>query len=158
MIAGADDGIRVIALGLAGRRDEARRRLIEMRQSSRIPTFQSWIDYLTAWLDRRPADMAVRISALTALKIQDDPEAIFQEGWLLCDVGEHQQGLDYLQPRGREGLFRRADARECPAFRRAARRSRRSALSSIGGSRPTAGTRGIPRGGRGAAHRNGVSG
>ena len=57
-IAGADDGIRVIGLGLAGRRDEARERLLAMRQSSRIPIFESWIEYLTAWLDRRPADMA----------------------------------------------------------------------------------------------------
>ena len=98
IIAGADDGIRVIALGLAGRRDEARARLLDMRQQpSRIPAFLSWIDYLLAWLDRRPADMITRMSALSSLKIQDDPEAIFQEGWLLCDVGEHARGLPYLQ-------------------------------------------------------------
>jgi hypothetical protein len=105
VIAGADDGIRVIGLGLAGRRDEARRRLIEMRQSSRIPVFESWIEYLMAWLDGRPADMGVRISTVNALKIQDDPEAIFQEGWLLCDVGEHQQGLDYLRRAVAKGYF-----------------------------------------------------
>ena len=58
----ATTGIRVIALGLAGRRDEARRALIEMRQTSRIPAFQSWTDHLMAWLDRRPADMLVGIS------------------------------------------------------------------------------------------------
>ena len=37
------------------------------------------------------------ISVLGALKIQDDPEAIFQEGWLLCDVGEYELGLGHLQ-------------------------------------------------------------
>jgi hypothetical protein len=76
-----------------------------MRGSPRIPTFQSWIDYLMAWLDRRTADMAVRMSMFTALKIQDDPEAIFQEGWMLCDVGEHERGLGYLQRAVAKGYF-----------------------------------------------------
>ena len=55
LIAGADDGIRVIALGLAGRRDEARVRLAAMREPSRIPLFVGWMDYLAAWLDGAPA-------------------------------------------------------------------------------------------------------
>ena len=97
MIAGADDGIRVIGLGLAGRRDEARRKLIAMRQVSRIPAFQSWIEYLTAWLERRREDMDGRISVFKHLKIQDDPEAIFQEGWLLCDLGDHDTGLEFVR-------------------------------------------------------------
>ena len=105
VVAGADDGIRVIGLGLAGRRDEARRALLDMRQASRIPAFQSWTEYLMAWLDRRPADMLVGMSALSALKIQDDPEAIFQEGWLLCDVGEHEQGLGHLRRAVAKGYF-----------------------------------------------------
>ena len=114
VVAGADDGIRVIGLGLAGRRDEARRALLDMRQASRIPAFQSWTDYLMAWLDRRPADMLVGMSALSALKIQDDPEAIFQEGWLLCDVGEHEAGLGHLRRAVAKGYFVVADARGQP--------------------------------------------
>jgi len=105
VVAGADDGLRAIGLGLAGRRDEARRKLLEMRQSSRIPTFQTWIEYLMAWLDRRAADMIVGMSALSALKIQDDPEAIFMEGWLLCDVGEHEAGLGRLRRAVAKGYF-----------------------------------------------------
>jgi tetratricopeptide (TPR) repeat protein len=105
VIAGADDGIRVIALGLAGRRDEARDKLNEMRHHARVPAFQSWIDYLTTWLDRRALDMTVRLSALQALKIQDDPEAIFLEGWLLCDAGDHARGLTYLQRAVTKGYF-----------------------------------------------------
>jgi eukaryotic-like serine/threonine-protein kinase len=117
VIAGADDGIRVIALGLAGRRDEARRRLSVMRrQPSRIPAFVSWIDYLTAWLDRRPADMMGRMSALSALKIQDDPEAIFQEGWLLCDSGEHELGFTYLRRAVSKGYFVAATLERSPQF------------------------------------------
>ena len=46
VIAGADDGIRVIGLGLAGRRDEARALLIRMGETSRIPLFRAWIEVL----------------------------------------------------------------------------------------------------------------
>ena len=66
LIAGADDGIRVIGLGLAGRRDEARRALADMRQKPRIPVFHSWTEYLAAWLDRRPADMLARFFHISA--------------------------------------------------------------------------------------------
>jgi TolB-like protein len=104
-VAGADDGIRVIGLGLAGRRDEARRGLIEMRRKRTIPAFQAWTDYLMAWLDGRPADMTLAISGLRTLKIQDDPEAVFQEGWLLCDVGAHQEGLSHLRRAVAKGYF-----------------------------------------------------
>ncbi|MGH9319021.1 MAG: protein kinase domain-containing protein [Vicinamibacteria bacterium] len=100
-----DEGIRVIGLGLAGRRDEARRLLLEMREAPNIPVFQSWTEYLMAWLDRRPADMLVRMSAISGLKIMDDPEAIFQEGWLLCDVGEHERGLGHLRRAVAKGYF-----------------------------------------------------
>jgi serine/threonine protein kinase/tetratricopeptide (TPR) repeat protein len=105
VIAGADDGIRVIALGLAGRRDQARQRLDNMRQQVRIPAFQSWIDFLTTWLEQRSLDMVMRLSALQALKIQDDPEAIFLEGWLLCDAGDYPKALGHLQRAVAKGYF-----------------------------------------------------
>ena len=106
VVAGADDGIRVIGLGLAGRREEARRALEAMRRTTRIATFNSWAEYLMAWLDKRAADMwSNNMSALGGLKIGDDPEAIFQEGWLLCDVGEHQKGLTHLRRAVEKGYF-----------------------------------------------------
>jgi eukaryotic-like serine/threonine-protein kinase len=105
LVSGADDGIRVVALGLAGNREEARRRLLAMRQPSRIPTFQTWMDYLLLWLDRRSGEMLTELSRLDTLKIQDDPEAIFQEGWLLCDVGEHDEGIKYLRRAVDKGYF-----------------------------------------------------
>ena len=101
---GADQGIRVIGLGLAGRRNEAHRLLLDMRRTQRIPLFESWAAYLTAWLDCRPADMP-DLSMLGALKINEDPEAMFQEGWLLCDVGEHKRGLGHLQCAVAKGYF-----------------------------------------------------
>jgi eukaryotic-like serine/threonine-protein kinase len=100
-----DAGIRIIGLGLARRYDEARRRLLEMRRAVLVPVFQSWIDYLTAWLDRRAADMHPALSTLGQFKIQDDPEAIFLEGWLLCDVGELEQGLAHLRRAVARGYF-----------------------------------------------------
>ena len=106
VVAGADDGIRVIGLGLAGRRDEARRALEAMRRTMRIATFNSWAEYLMAWIDKRAEDMwSNNMAALGGLKIRDDPEAIFQEGWLLCDVGAHPQGLPYLRRAVEKGYF-----------------------------------------------------
>jgi TolB-like protein len=116
LIAGADDGIRVIGLGLAGRRDEARRMLEQMRQSSRIPLFAAWIEYLAAWLEGRPSEMLTGMALMSPLKIQDDPEAVFQVGWLLCDVGAHGQGLDYLCRAVRKGYFVDRTLAERPQF------------------------------------------
>ena len=104
LVAGGDEAIRVIGLGLAGRRDEARAQLAKMRQGSHIPAFHAWTGYLLAWLDRDPAGMDAE-GSLQLLKINNDPEAIFQEGWLLCDVGEHQRGLGYLQRAIGKGYF-----------------------------------------------------
>jgi tetratricopeptide (TPR) repeat protein len=106
IVAGGDKGIRVIGLGLSGRYDEARDALLEMRQASgQIPAFQLWTGHLLAWLNRAAADLLVGLSDLGGLNIQLDPEAIFQEGWLLCDVGEHQEGLGYLKRAVAKGYF-----------------------------------------------------
>ena len=150
VIAGADDGIRVIGLGLAGRRDEARALLIRMGETSRIPLFRAWIEYLTAWLERRGADMLEEVAALHTLKIEDDPEAIFQFGWLLCDVGEYAAGLAHLQRAVQKGYSvaatlsgsRQFDAlRSTPAFAalldeaEAGRARARAAFRDAGGDR-----------------------
>ncbi len=105
VVAGADDGIKLIGLGLAERRDEARRALADMRRTPRIPTFQMWTDYLEAWLDRRPDDMLKTMSAFSGMKVQDDPEAIFQEAWLLCDAGAYDVGLTSLSRAVAKGYF-----------------------------------------------------
>ncbi len=116
IIAGADDGIQVIGLGLAGRRDEARLKLERMRQSSRIPLFESWLEYLTAWLDGRGGDMLIPSATPVPLTIREDPEAIFQEGWLLCDIGEHERGLTFLQRAVAKGYFAVQTLSERPQF------------------------------------------
>jgi serine/threonine protein kinase len=97
---GADQGIRIIGLGLAGRKDEARAKLQQFRESQaavRIPSLYAWTTYLDSWLDGRLPGMLIHISEFRSLKIQDDPEAMFQEGWLMCDMGEFRLGLAQVQ-------------------------------------------------------------
>ncbi len=96
---------RVIALGLAGRRDEAQRALARMRRESHLPVFHAWTGYLQAWLDRRVDVLVGGMSSLGPLKVQEDPEAIFQEGWLLCEAGEHKEGLPRLERAVSKGYF-----------------------------------------------------
>jgi TolB-like protein/tetratricopeptide (TPR) repeat protein len=148
IIAGADDGIRVIGLGLAGRLDEAKHKLDEMRLGTPLPIFRAWTDYLLAWLERRPEDMS--LASFAGLKIRDDPEAIFQEGWLLCDAGAHQRGIELLRLAVNKGYYvvttlterRQFDAlRGEPAFEAllgeamAGRERARAAFRAAGGDR-----------------------
>jgi TolB-like protein len=94
---GGDAVIRVIGLGIAKRRAEAERSLLELRKASQIPALVSYTDSLQAWLEGRSEDMFAGLEALGGLKIMEDPEAIFQGGWLFCDVGEHERGLVQLR-------------------------------------------------------------
>jgi serine/threonine protein kinase/tetratricopeptide (TPR) repeat protein len=97
VVGGGDQVIRVIGLGLAGRRDDAKVLLVALREASRIEAFKAWADYIMAWLDRRVPDMLAANPLLQGFGVMDDPEAIFQDAWLLCDVGEHDRGLDALR-------------------------------------------------------------
>ena len=114
VVAGADDGIRVIGLGLAGRRDEARRALLDMRQAPRIPVFQSWTEYLMAWLDRRPADMLVGMSALSALEDSGRPGGDLPGGMAALRRRRARTGARPPAARGRQGLLRGPDALGAP--------------------------------------------
>jgi tetratricopeptide (TPR) repeat protein len=96
-VGSADDSIRAIALGLAGRRDEALRALHDLRRASAIPTFHVWADSLVAWLERRPVDIVANAQSLGDIKIMEDPEALFEQGWLLCDAGDYENGLDFVR-------------------------------------------------------------
>lgn len=102
---GGDQGIRVIGLGLAGRRDEAKEMLLGVTRMARIPTFDIWMSYLEAWLDRKVSDMLAGQRALNELKIMSDPEALFQIGTLFCDVGECDTGLQYVQRAIAKGYY-----------------------------------------------------
>jgi serine/threonine protein kinase/tetratricopeptide (TPR) repeat protein len=113
---GGDYGIKIIGLGLAGRRDEARAVLSTMNLMARISTFHVWTSYLHAWLERRIPDMLEVRKALSSLKVMDDPEAIFQEGLLLCDVGEFDVGLDHVRRAVNKGYYVAAVLEGRPQF------------------------------------------
>jgi eukaryotic-like serine/threonine-protein kinase len=104
-VEGADDSIRVMALGMAGRRGEALQALGAMNLGPRIPAVEAWTSYLRAWLEGRTADMLGSLDRLSHLKILDDPEAIFLQGWMLCDLGEGQRGLDEIERAVSRGYF-----------------------------------------------------
>ena len=91
--AGTDTVLKVIALGLAGRRDEARHALEEHKKAAQLSAFHAYARALAAWLDGHPAELLGGVTALGTLRIMEDPEALFQMGWLLCEVGEHERGL-----------------------------------------------------------------
>jgi serine/threonine protein kinase/tetratricopeptide (TPR) repeat protein len=140
---GGDQGIRVIGLGLAGRRDEAREVLENMTQMARIQTFHTWTAYLHAWIDRRVSDMIASQESLSSLRIMNDPEALFQIGSLLCDVGEFERGLDYIERAVNKGYYvaptlevrsQFDQVRQQPAFQAiltTAQEGRRQALSAF---------------------------
>jgi hypothetical protein len=60
--------------------------------------------------------MRSTLAVFAPLKIFDDPEAIFQEGWIFCDVGDHQRGLDYVQRAVARGYFPALTLIEAPQF------------------------------------------
>jgi len=113
---GADQGIHVIGLGLSGRIDQARQELVAMGQEPRLQLFQNWKAHLDAWLERRIEDMVSTLAAFESLKIFDDPEAIFQEGWLFCDAGDHERGLGFLQKAVARGYFVAPTLAHSPQF------------------------------------------
>jgi serine/threonine protein kinase/tetratricopeptide (TPR) repeat protein len=115
-VGGADQGIRVMALALGGRREEARQSLLRMRQAMTLPAFQSWTDYLMAWIDRRVEDMRAKLAVLNGLKIQEDPEAMCVEAWVFCEVGDHDTGLRLLQRAVRKGYYAAPTLARSPHF------------------------------------------
>jgi serine/threonine protein kinase/tetratricopeptide (TPR) repeat protein len=100
------EGIRVIGLYVAGRVDEARALLATMGQTAPTHPFEKWrVHHLAAWLDHRVEDMIAGLAELEGTKILDDPEIIFQQGFIFCHLGEHVRGLDYLRNAVGRGYF-----------------------------------------------------
>lgn len=86
---------RILALGLAGRRDEAREALHQISSGPLPQEYRTWLALLAAWIERRPDEVVASRKAVKLL--YDDPEAVFTLGWLFCDVGLTADGLELLQ-------------------------------------------------------------
>ena len=77
-----------------------------MTQMARIPTSTPGRPTCMAWLDRRVADMLAAQSSLSALKIMDDPEALFQIGRLaVVRRRRARAGFDYVQRAVARGYY-----------------------------------------------------
>jgi len=113
---GGDEGILVIGYGFSGRLDEAKAELAKMAQAASNKTFEMWRAHLASWLERRPKDIITTLAAFPKLTIFEDPEPIFQEGWFLCDVGDHARGLPYLHDAVGRGYFPAATLTKWPQF------------------------------------------
>jgi hypothetical protein len=74
VVGGGDQGIKAIALGLAGQRDRARALVLEMTSGSGIQTWKTWKIYLLAWLDYRLDDMRAAYASMSGVKVMDDPK------------------------------------------------------------------------------------
>jgi non-specific serine/threonine protein kinase len=124
---GADDALRVIAFGFMGMRAEAREILRNMQRPRNIPAFRSWTDNLLAWLERRAADMH-GMEDLAPLRIVEDPEAVFQQGWLLCDEGAYGSGLEMMERAVAKGYYPATTLMVCAQFDEMRSESRFQAL------------------------------
>ena len=112
----ADEDIRAIGLGMAGRRDEARPIFAEIRSASGPPMFRAWANYLLAWVERRTADAPFDLPEFRDLRVWADPEAMFQEGWMRCDLGHYDRGIEWLQRAVDKGYFVAPTLAIAPAF------------------------------------------
>ena len=111
-----DEGIRIIAMGLHGRREDAKAALARMKEQPKVPLFKLWTQHLDAWLNRRVPQMLEEIMSFSQLAVYEDPEALFQEGWLLCDVGAHDEGLPYLERGVERGYLASPVLKRAPQF------------------------------------------
>jgi hypothetical protein len=50
------------------------------------------------------------------VKVQEDAEVIFQQGWLLCDAGDDERGLRYVQRAIAKGYFAVSTLSNSPQF------------------------------------------
>ena len=87
---------RVIALGSLGRNEEALAQLSAIKMDNQIAVFHVYADFIKAWLEKRPADMVKIRARMAGLKVLEDPEAMFQEGFMLCDAGDPKTGLELI--------------------------------------------------------------
>src|SRR4029453_8209958 len=111
-----DDIDRAMALGLAGRYAEARRILDELRAGALLPAWKGWLQAITAWVDPQPEGVLGGIQALDGKTIAEDPEGLFQVGWMLSDLGEREHGVRFLRRAVDRGFYAAPTMVASPAF------------------------------------------
>jgi len=114
--AGSADLGQIIGLGFLGRHEEAREVLRAVRREIRNPTLLQWTGYFEAWLERRPEEMLRLREAMGRVRVLQDPEALFREGYLLCHAGDKERGLDRVRRAVTKGYFAVGTLNRSPAF------------------------------------------
>lgn len=134
------DVAHVVALGAAGRREDARTLLRSLNLRGPVAAFLAWVDFLMAWLDRRPEDMVKARDSIRSLTMLDDPEACFMEGCLFCDAGNIERGLgllrkavdkEYFQVEAMTSSSLLVGVREDPRFRELLERAAEGRLRAL---------------------------
>ena len=139
-------GILVIGLGIAGRRERSAPRARADEGAAADSVVQALDRTAVARGSTRHAGRcsSSRSAGTASSRILEDPEAIFQDGWLLCDVGEHERGLPYLE-RALATRLLSPRRRSCaPAVRRAPRHAGIRVARRRRRGRPSARARGVP--------------
>jgi serine/threonine protein kinase/tetratricopeptide (TPR) repeat protein len=106
----------VEVLVLMGRREEALKLLQSFETETGIAAFRGWMVFLRAWIERNVQEMVSARDGMSFLKIVEDPEALFQEGWAFCEVGHPERGLDALRRALAKGYFAADALQRNPLF------------------------------------------
>jgi hypothetical protein len=107
---------RAMSLGLAGRYAEARRIMDDLRAGALLPAWAAWLQAITSWLDRKPEGVLAGIHALEGMTIAEDPEGLFQVGWMFSDLGEREQAVFFLRRAVDRGFYAAPTMAASPAF------------------------------------------
>jgi tetratricopeptide (TPR) repeat protein len=107
---------RAMALGLAGRYAEARRIMDDLRAGALLPAWAAWLQAITSWVDRRPEGVLAGVQSLYGMTIAEDPEGLFQVGWMLSDLGERSESVRFLRRAVDRGFYAAPTLAASPAF------------------------------------------
>ena len=100
-----EDLNQIVSIGMLGRDEESRGVLLAVRGQTRNSVLLAWADYMDAWVDRRPDEMLRIRAAMGGVKILEDPEAMFQEGYLVCYAGDEERWLEIVRRAVTKGYF-----------------------------------------------------
>jgi hypothetical protein len=69
-----------------------------------------------AWIDRRPEGVLAGVQAFDGMTIAEDPEGLFQVGWMLSDLGDREQAVVFLRRAIDRGYYVAPTLAASPAF------------------------------------------
>ena len=114
---GADDGIRVIAMGLHGRREDAKAALARMKEQPKVPLFKTWTEHLDAWLDRRVPQMLEEIAKPQSTgDLRRSRSASFRRAGCSAMSARTSKGMPFLERGVERGYLASPVLKRAPQF------------------------------------------